>query len=179
MSDHGPIQLLAIGFGPDADYRGGIVDELERLDGKGLIRVLDLLFVGADVGTGELVALDYQGDDLGSLVGGLLDFAFEGAPVRRDTVKEAPGAAAWTLTRDRLEGLVREAPPDAAVGFLLIEHLWARDLKVAIRDAHGIPLAEEFLTDEALDAIGEELAATVAILDELEREEAMSVGGSS
>lgn len=177
MTDHGPIQVLAIGFGPDADYEGGIIDELGRLDGKGLIRVLDLLFVGADDDTGELIALDYQGDDLGSLVGCLLDFAFEGAPVRRDTVREAPGSTAWAHTRERLEDLVRSAPPEAAVGFLLIEHVWARDLKHAIRAAHGTPLAEEFLSDDALEVIGDELAATVAILDELEREDPVSVGG--
>jgi hypothetical protein len=177
MIDHGPIQLLAIGFGPDADYQGAILDELERLDGKGLIRVLDLLFVASDEETDELVALDYQVDDLGGLVGALLDFGFEGEQVRRrDTISEAPGTNAWMSTRSHLEDLVRATPPDVAIGFLLIEHLWARDLKQAIRSAGGAALAEEFLSDQALEVIGAERAATVAILDQIEREEAAGGG---
>jgi hypothetical protein len=178
MSEIGPVQVLAIGFGPEAKYEGGILDELERLEGKGLIRVLDLLFVGGDSETGDLVALDYQGDALGSLVGALLDFAFEGEPVRRrDTVQLPPGKQALGITRAHLEDMLRAQPPDIAVGFLLIEHVWAKDFKRAIRDAGGTPLAEGFLSEEALDTIAVELAETVRILDELEQEEAPAAAG--
>jgi hypothetical protein len=42
---------------------------------------------------------------------------------------------------------------------MLIEHVWARDLKRAIRDAGGKPLGEEFLTPETVAAMEPQLAA--------------------
>src|SRR3954451_20032314 len=134
MTEIGPVQLLAIGFGPEAEYKGQILTEVERLEGYGQIRVLDLLFVGEDVDAGELVALDYQGDELGALVGALLGFPFEGAapPIR---VTPPPGQESVGLTRADLEALIRRTPPDEGIGFLLLEHVWARGFKRAIREA--------------------------------------------
>ena len=73
----GPVQLVAIGFPPDAEFEGRIMDELERLESHETIRILDLLFVGKDAETGDLLALDYQGEELGAIVGALLGFEFE------------------------------------------------------------------------------------------------------
>jgi hypothetical protein len=42
---------------------------------------------------------------------------------------------------------------------MLIEHVWARDLKRAIRDAGGSPLGDEFLTPETVAAMEPQLAA--------------------
>lgn len=171
MTEIGPIQLLAIGFGPDAPYQGQLMDELERLDGQGVVRVLDLLFLGQDRATGEVVALEYQGDDLGALVGALLQFEFVGADAPAAVVGAAVGEASVGISRAHLEQLLREAPPEVAMGLVLIEHVWARDLKRAIREAGGIPLAEGFLSPEVLAEIAVELAATVEVMEELEREQ--------
>src|SRR5215210_4388310 len=73
----GPVQLVAVGFGPDAEFEGQIMEELERLERHKTIRILDLLFVGKDAETGDLLALDYQGEELGAIVGSLLGFEFE------------------------------------------------------------------------------------------------------
>src|SRR5215211_4428162 len=73
----GPVQLVVIGFPPEAEFEGRIMDELERLESHETIRVLDLLFVGKDAETGDLLALDYQGEELGAIVGALLGFEFE------------------------------------------------------------------------------------------------------
>src|SRR5919112_1055838 len=70
----GPVQLVAIGFPPEAEFEGKIMAELE---GHETIRILDLLFVNKDAETGDLLALDYQGEDLGAIVGALLGFGFE------------------------------------------------------------------------------------------------------
>lgn len=56
----GPVQLLAIGFGPEANCEGRIMAELARLEGEGTIRILDLPFVAKEE-DGDLVALDLQG----------------------------------------------------------------------------------------------------------------------
>src|SRR5829696_674666 len=73
----GPVQLVAVGFTPEAEFEGKILDELERLERHETIRILDLLFVGKDAETGDLLALDYQGEELGAIVGALLGFEFE------------------------------------------------------------------------------------------------------
>ena len=41
----GPIQMMVIGFDKDAEYEGLVLDELENLSARGLIRVIDLQFV--------------------------------------------------------------------------------------------------------------------------------------
>ena len=74
----GPVQLLAVGFGPEAKFEGRIMDELSRLEQHETIRILDLLFVQKDAESGDLLALDYQGQELGAIVGALLGFEFEG-----------------------------------------------------------------------------------------------------
>src|SRR5215208_5619067 len=78
MKEIGPVQLLAIGFGPGAKFEGKIIDELAKLDNQRTIRILDLLFVHKDAEAGDLLALDYQGEELGAIVGALLGFEFEG-----------------------------------------------------------------------------------------------------
>jgi hypothetical protein len=172
MTEVGPVQLMAIAFGPDADYQGRVLGELESLEGRGLIRVLDLLFLAYDAQSGEMRALNYQGDDLGGLVGALLGFAFDGtgpAPVLVRAGGENPSVG---ITRHDLEDLVAKAHPDEAIAVLLLEHLWARDFKRALADAGGIPLGEGFLSEDALEQIAAELEETVKVLDDLEREEA-------
>jgi hypothetical protein len=67
--------------------------------------------------------------------------------------------------------MIREAPPDCAIGIVLIEHLWARDLKRSIREAGGVPLAEGFLSEQAIAEITQELEEMVRNLDQIEREE--------
>jgi hypothetical protein len=175
MTEIGPVQLLAIAFGPEAEYQGQIMDELERLESKGFVRVLDLLFVGEDADAGQVVAFDYQGDALGGLVGLLLGFPFENDV--NPTVMKAPaglGEGSVGLSRPVLEDMLSKAPPDVAIGLLLIEHVWARDFKNAIRAAHGTPLFEGFLSAELLAVAQDELEETVRIFEELEAEAASS-----
>lgn len=171
MTDIGPIQLLALGFGPEARYEGQLLDELERLEGQGLVRVLDMLFLGQDTETDEIVALDYQGDELGAIVGALLAFDFVGAPPPIETVTPpAGGESSVGITRERLEELVRGTPPDVAIALVLIEHVWARDLKRAMGAAGAVPIAEGFLSPETLALVSAEIELTSELMDELERE---------
>ena len=168
----GPVQLVAIGFPPDADFEGRIMAELEKLEGHETIRILDLLFVGKDAETGDLLALDYQGEELGAIVGALLGFDFEddGEPAGGTT--EGVQGHSFGLSRSEIHEVAASLHPGDSAGFLLIEHVWARDLKRVIRDAGGFPLGEGFLTPETLSAVGTELVAMSAALEVLESEEA-------
>ena len=53
-----PLQVIAVSFSPDADAEGRILAEVDRLRGRGILRLLDMLFVakGAD-GTLERMAI--------------------------------------------------------------------------------------------------------------------------
>ena len=71
-----------------------------------------------------------------------------------------------------MQEMAASLEPGNSAGFLLVEHVWARDLKSAIRDAGGFPLGDGFLTPEALAAVGTELVAISEAIEELETEEA-------
>jgi uncharacterized membrane protein len=157
MPEIGPVQMLVVAFGPDANLEGRIVDELAKLESERTIRILDLLFVHKDADTGELLALDHQGESLGAIVGALL--GFEGEGVEQRLQDEGAGDRAFGLTGSEIEDLARSLEPGTSAGFLLVEHVWARDLKRAIRDAGGVPVREGFLTPETVRAVEPELAA--------------------
>lgn len=170
MSQIGPVQLIAIGFGPDAKFEGRILDELAKLEEQKTVRLLDLLFLLHDGDSGNLVVLEHQGEDLGAIIGALLGFEFEGVDA---TERDAPAAEeqhAFGLSRDQIEQLAGAVQPGQAAAFLLIEHVWARDLKAAVREAGGVPLGEGFLTPEVVAEIALEAAAMAAALDEVEAE---------
>ena len=133
--------MLAIGFDQDARFEGKIMDELASLERHETIRILDLLFVGKDAETGDLLALDHQGKELGAIVGALLGFVFEGE--QPSEVSEIEGHA-FGLSQREIQGIAASLKPSSSAGFLLIEHVWARDLKRAIRETGGFPFGEGF-----------------------------------
>jgi uncharacterized membrane protein len=168
----GPVQLLSIGFEPGAKFEGRIMDELSKLENQQTIRILDLLFVHKDVETGDLLALDYQGEELGAIIGALLGFEFEGdEQPNGSTDGEMVESHAFGLSLKEIEAMAASLEPGSSAGFLLVEHVWARDLKRAIRQTGGVPMGEGFLTPEAVAEVVVELVALSEILDELEAEE--------
>jgi hypothetical protein len=158
---------VAIGFPPDAEFEGRIMDELARLERHKTIRILDLLFVGKDAETGDLLALDYQGEELGAIVGAMLGFEFEEDGERPDGSSQEIQDHAFGLSQVEMQEMAASLHPGSSAGFLLIEHVWAR----AIRDAGGLPLGEGFLTPEALADVSTELVAMSEAIEELETEE--------
>jgi uncharacterized membrane protein len=174
MSEIGPVQMIAVAFVPDANPEGRIIDELARLESERTIRILDLLFVHKDADSGELLALDHQGEDLGAIVGALLGFEFDG--IEEQLLAEGSGDRAFGLTQQEIEQVAQSLEPGHSAGFLLIEHVWARDLKRAIRDAGGVPIGEGFLTPEAVRAVEPELAAMADALQEIENEQPAPAG---
>ena len=161
----GPIQILVIGFKPDFKFTGTILEEFQKLEENKTIRVLDLLFVKKDEDNSGLIALDWQGEELGGIVGTLLGFDFDEYEAQT-TEKNFLENNSLGITREDIEKLGESLEPGAAAGFLLIEHVWARGLKAKIRDAGGIPIAEGFLTPETIKMISPEIAAITKDLNE-------------
>jgi hypothetical protein len=170
MSEIGPVQLVAVGFPPGAKFEGRIMAELARLEQSGTIRILDLLFVHKDAESGDLVALDYQGEDLGAIVGALLGFEFEGDGGAAPAGAPAEGHA-FGLSQEQITGMADGLDPDQAAGFLLVEHVWAKGFKDAVREAGGVPLGEGFLTPETIGAVAGELIAMAEAHDEIAAED--------
>ena len=175
MTDIGPVQLIAVSFGPEAELEGKIIDELARLESEHTIRILDLLFVHKDAESGELVAFDHQAEGLGAIAGALLGFEFDDVVDERVRA-ESEGDRAFGLTQAEIEGMGNALEPGTSAGVILVEHVWARDLKRAIRDAGGVPVGEGFLTPETVRAVEPELAAMAAALNAIQSEEPAAAG---
>ncbi len=88
----GPVQLLVLGF-DKPDFRGEIIDELERLRESDTVRVIDALVVFKDA-EGEVAVLKGsqlskdEAMEFGAVVGGLLGLGAggerpRGSPERR------------------------------------------------------------------------------------------------
>ncbi len=158
----GPLQLLVIGFA-DPKLDGSIVGALDDASSAGTIKVVDMLGVYKD-NDGNILAA--QASDLtedeamtyGAWVGALIGLGAAGAEGA-----EAGAIAGAIHAMDEyeygvdLEGLatIAEDLPAGGAGMLLvIEHTWAIPLRDALRASGGIMIAQDFLSPEALIAIG-------------------------
>jgi DNA-binding NarL/FixJ family response regulator len=129
-----PLQLLALTFRLGADAESRLLAEIDRIEGRGALRVLDVMFLakGQDGTVAELeVAED---EDFGSL----LAPATELASVR---------------------ALANSVDPGTAIAFLLVEHHWAEPLVDAVSAAGGELISDDFLADDADVAVAAEVAA--------------------
>jgi hypothetical protein len=170
VTEIGPVQLVSIGFDPGANFEGRIVDELAKLESERTIRVLDLLFIARDTDSDELVVLEHQGtESMGGIVGALLGLQFEGEAAQP---AQAADEHSFGFTRADIKQMAAGLEPGAAAGLVLIEHVWARDLRRAFRDAGGRMLGEGFLTPETIKSVAPELAAMAEAIEEMEKKAA-------
>jgi len=149
----GPLQVIAVSFGPGADFRGRVLAEVDRLQGRGMLRLLDMLFVAKDEdGTIQQVVVG-DDEDFGALLASVvpLDGADLAEPSAGDGLSGFDPADAWALAES--------LQPGTALAFLLIEHGWAQPLFDAIADTGGALVGEGFLTSEAGLLVGAEVAA--------------------
>jgi len=144
----GPVQLLAVGFRDSAQFQGRIAEEIDRLERSDMIRVLDFVFLQRDAATGALVRMDFEGPEGEGRVTTLL------ADGNGDSESEPAAGGAFRLTPGDIREAAAALEPGTSAGFLIFEHLWARELKRAIVETDGVPFAEGFLTPEAVAAIG-------------------------
>ena len=63
-------------------------------------------------------------------------------------------ADAYRLTADDVREVADALDPGQSAGFIIFEHVWARELKQAIVDTDGVAFAEGFLTPDAVAALG-------------------------
>ena len=147
----GPVQILAVAFREGARFEGRIAEQIDQLEQAKTIRVLDFVFLHRDEATGALVRMDYDAPDRDGRVTVLL----EGARGNGGGEPAGGPADAFRLSADDIREVADALDPGTAAGFLIFEHVWARELKQAIADTDGVPFAEGFLTAEAVAALGD------------------------
>ena len=148
-----PLQVIALSFSRGAGSEDRILAEVDRLRGRGVLRLLDMLFVGkSQDGTVERLTIG-DDEDFGSLLAAVVPVANGGpaVPAPADDPAAFDRAGAWALA-DSLQ-------PGTAVAFLLVEHHWAGPLFDAIAETGGTLIGEGFLTAEAGLVVGAEVAA--------------------
>ena len=152
-----PLQVIALSFSHDTGSGDRILAEVNRLRGRGVLRLLDMLFVTkSQDGTIERLAMG-DDEDFGSLLAAVVPGADGGPATPSDGSASADGPAAfdpadaWALA-DSLQ-------PGTALAFLLVEHHWAAPLFDAIAETGGMLIGEGFLTAEAGLVVGAEVAA--------------------
>ncbi len=165
----GPVQVMVFGFDRTDQFRGEVLEELANLRGRGLIRLIDL-FVAMKDKTGDVLAVELNdltkkesvkfGKVVGKLLGKKKITTGEAAAV---VVERTLAAASHSVGLDYrgIGQIVKDMKPGKAFGILMIEHVWAIPLRNAVRRAGGIPLAQGFLTPEAVMMVGEELETIV------------------
>jgi hypothetical protein len=148
-----PLQVIALGFSRGAGSEDRILAEVDRLRGRGVLRLLDMLFV-ARRRDGSIERLSIGDDeDFGSLLAAVVPVA-DGGPAVPSPVD---GSAAFDLADAR--ALAESLEPGTALAFLLVEHYWAAPLFDAIAETGGMLIGEGFLTAETGLVVGAEVAA--------------------
>ena len=147
----GPLQVIAVSFGSGADFQGRVLAEVDRLQGRGVLRLLDVLFVAKNEdGTIQRVVV-VGDDDFGALLSSIVPLDATEEPAADDGSSGFDPAEAWALAESLL--------PGTALAFLLIEHTWAQPLFDSIAETGGVLVGEGFLTSKAGSLVGTEVAA--------------------
>jgi uncharacterized membrane protein len=171
----GPVHLVVMGF-DQPKFEGKIIDELIKVREKGIIRVIDLLGVYKDA-DGNLVAVELSDFsladkmELGAVIGGLIGLGAAGQVGAEVGAMEGALAMAendYGITADEIEEIAANIPRDSAVLMMLFEHTWAINLRNAMLDAGGVPIAQGLMNPLALVGLGAEIAAAVEAAERLE-----------
>jgi len=149
----GPIQMIVISFDDTERFDGTIRQTLDALRGRGLIQVLDLLFVMKNE-SGEITSLAESdlGDDeriqYGAALRRLMGLDGDGfGRAEMDGAEAdiaAPADRNYGLSQHDINEVAEQLPTNTATAILLIEHIWATEFRNAVRAAGGRMVAQGF-----------------------------------
>jgi hypothetical protein len=140
----GPLEYLVIGFDGDR-FDGSIAAQIEKAVDKGIIRLVDVVFITRDAdGAAVVVELSNTDDPRFASFAPLL------AQMRA------------LFTPEDLEEIADSLPLGTSGLVLLFEHRWAEDLKDAISAAGGFLVNRVVIPPEVLAEVSAELDAAAA-----------------
>ena len=157
----GPVQLLVLGF-EHPDFRGEVIEELEKLRETDTVRVIDSLAVYKDA-AGEMEVMHLsnlsreEAVELGSKVAALVGLGIEGEEGLEQGAELGAEAAAEGIqlfSDEEAWDVLEEIPNDSAAALILIEHHWAVPLRDAIARAGGFRISDGFISPLDLVEIG-------------------------
>ena len=137
----GPLEFVVIGYkGPQ--FTSEIVPELNSIQEKGLIRVVDLIFVRKDTdGTVKVLEVhDLNDEELA---------AFD--PIKEDLMR--------ILTPQDIALLTEAIPLGTSAAIVLLEHAWIVRLTEGLNRADAVLLAGGMVPQAAMEQLEAELKA--------------------
>jgi hypothetical protein len=140
----GPVDIVVIGYPADAPMTGEAAPMLLDLVDRGIIRVLDVLFVikNKDGTFSGLEAKNLTSETVGDLV------AFE-------------GASSGLLGDDDVKTTAEAIEPGSAAVMIVYENRWAAPFVAAVRRNGGVPLAfERIPVQDLIDSLDAAEAAS-------------------
>jgi hypothetical protein len=151
-------QLLAYRFDAGAAFEGQLTGALERVESGGALRIREVLFLGRDPESGDLIAVAARGRGQGSVVAALLGFRLDAAERARAT-ERALRAYDRDPDPNPLRVLAGTLAPGSAVAAVLVEHLWAHAVDDAVSRTGGTELVSAFVggseLSELVSALGD------------------------
>jgi hypothetical protein len=159
----GPVQVVVLAFGPGDEFAGEIRRALEAVRGRGVIRMVDALFVRRN-GDGTISVIDEPEDEdtgSGGPPFGVALRRLAGLGTRAEAVslepEEEDECSMFGLSPEQLLDTLGSIPPGGGGALVLFEHAWAARLAYTVREAGGRLLAHGILTREAMSQAGAEL----------------------
>jgi hypothetical protein len=133
----GPIDIALIAYPPDAPMTGEAIPILLDLVERGIVRVLDVMFVvkNGDGTISGFNAVDLKAESVGDL-----------------TVFE--GASSGLLGDEDTQAAADAIDPGTAAVLILYENRWAAPFVAAVRRNGGVPVAfERVATQDLVEAL--------------------------
>jgi hypothetical protein len=139
----GPLEFLAIEF-PGSHFKGEIMPVLSNLVTKGLIRILDLVFI--------------KKDQNGNV------YSFELNEIDKDTAKLfAPfiREIKSMISQDDIQKVGDSLNNNSAAGLLLFEHTWTIKFIEAVKNAQGRLVLDYRIPQEVVEKVLEPMGIPV------------------
>lgn len=158
---YGPMSILVVGF-DTSTFTGKIRPAFDELRKKKVIRVVDALAVkkapDGSVSSEQVSDLsDADREKLGAVVGGLIGFGYDGPEGMEAGATLGALAVSehdYGLSQEEIKSLTDEMPNNSSALIVVIEHLWAKQVKQALVDNGGNLIAHGFIDPRALVAVG-------------------------
>ena len=174
----GPLHILVVNL-PDEQLTLPISQELRAARQKGVIRLIDMLYVTKDL-EGNLRSKETsdlspaEKAEFGVILQGLFGMrAAYKSGADRDEVTEALSVTQsddFGFSNAQVQELAEGVPAGGSAMLALFEHTWAVGLKEAILNAGGEAVVHEFLDPQALELGGTKLEDALAAAQAIELE---------
>ncbi|TAH49092.1 MAG: hypothetical protein EYC68_18345 [Chloroflexota bacterium] len=132
---YGPVQYFVFDF-PGNQFKGEIVPALQDVVAKGYIRIVDIAFATKDA-DGNIASFELNDlpDDTAQKFGSVIH------------------SITGMLSDEDIAELSSQLPPNSSAALLVFEHVWAKDLADAIRNANGITVAQGFVPHNVVEEV--------------------------